>query len=84
MSSIKYLIRQLIFIACSIIELFLLKCLFSIYLPANLIIQVIYIFIVCLIIPNIINLVILYNNKNISYLKDLFIKIKKKVFRKNA
>lgn len=79
MSTKKYFTRQIIFFVITIFNVLLLKLLFAIYLPNNLLIQIIYIFIICLIIPNIINMIILLKNKNIVYLKNLFVKILKKI-----
>ena len=82
MSSKEYIIRQMAFLLYLVLETIVLKSLFALYLPNALMIQIIYIFIVCLIIPNILSLIILYKNKNISYLKDLFNKIKNKILKR--
>lgn len=82
MSSRNYFIRQMIFMLYSVIEIVLLKLLFGLYLPNSLILQLVYIFILCLIIPNTLSLIILFKNKDVVYLKELFIKIKNKILKK--
>ena len=82
MSSKLYIIRQLIFLTYLVFEITVLKVLFGLYLPKSLFMQILYIFAICLIIPNISNLIVLHNNKNITYLRDLFSKFKNKILRR--
>ena len=82
MSQKKYLIRQIAFLAYSVGLIIVLNIIFKIYLPSSLILQLVYIFIICLVIPNIINILILYKNTNITYLKDLLNKLIKKISKK--
>ena len=81
---VSYLIRQLVFILITLLEMFILKVIFIIYLPKTLLIKVIYIIIWCLIIPNLFSLILIIYNKKIIYLKELFYKIINKVFIKKS
>ena len=75
----KYFIRQIIFLSATILELIVLKLIFMIYLPSSLLIQIIYIFIICCILSGFTILVVLFKNEKVEYLKDLFIKMLKKL-----
>ena len=82
LSKLKYIFRQFIFITVLIIEFVIISLILTIYIPNNAIIKIIYISIWCLIIPNLISFVMIFYNKKTIYLKQLFIKLFKKIIHK--
>ena len=65
-----------------VINIIVLKSIFMLYLPHNLIIELAYILIIIFIVYGIEAIVLLFKDKNISYLKELICKILFKIFHK--
>ncbi len=78
----KYILKQILFIIICIINIIVLKSIFMLYLPHNLIIELAYILIIIFIVYGIEAIVLLFKDKNISYLKELVCKILFKIFHK--
>lgn len=78
----KYILKQIIFIFICVINIIIFKSIFMLYLPHNLIMQLAYILVIILIIYGIEALILLFKDKNISYLKELLCKILFKIFHR--
>ena len=83
MKIISYFARQFAFILLTLVELSILYIIFSIYLPHNLIFRLAYILIFCILLLSIVNIFIIFADKEVIYLKDLLLKLKNKFTKKS-